>query len=58
MKGGFNMIKNKIIDIRVYKNETGKIVKCCKCGKVMLIDTGAKTCPYCNAYDMFKQQEK
>ena len=52
------MIKNKIIDIRVYKNKTGNIVKCCKCGKVMLIDTGAKTCPYCNAYDMFKQHEK
>lgn len=52
------MAKNKIIDIRVYKNETGKIVKCSKCGKVMLIDTGAKTCPYCNAYDMFKQDEK
>lgn len=52
------MIENQIIDISVYKNETGKIVKCCKCEKVMHIDTGAKTCPWCNAYDMFEQQGK
>ena len=53
-----NMENNRTTDIRIYKNETGKIVKCCKCENVMLIDTGAKTCPYCNAYDMFKHHEK
>lgn len=52
-----NLERTGVLDRRTTHNDFGDFVRCCNCGRIMLVDIEEYVCPECQEVDTFMWED-